>query len=42
MCIRDSKEIDNKVVAEYSFIQAQDNLVLWKGLKIGSGIRKNN
>ena len=36
------KEIDNKVVAEYSFIQAQDNLVLWKGLKIGSGIRKNN
>ena len=36
------KEIDNKVVAEYSFIQAQENLVLWKGLKIGSGIRKNN
>ena len=36
------KEIDNKVVAEYSFIQAQDNLVLWEGLKIGSGIRKNN
>ena len=36
------KEIDNKVVAEYSFIQAQDNLVLWGGLKIGSGIRKNN
>ncbi|SUZ73368.1 uncharacterized protein METZ01_LOCUS26222 [marine metagenome] len=36
------KEIDNKVVAEYSFIQARDNLVLWKGLKIGSGIRKNN
>ena len=36
------KEIDNKVVAEYSFIQAQDNLVPWKGLKIGSGIRKNN
>ena len=36
------KEIDNKVVAEYSFIQAKDNLVLWKGLKIGSGIRKNN
>ena len=36
------KEIDNKVIAEYSFIQAQDNLVLWKGLKIGSGIRNNN
>ena len=36
------KEINNKVVAEYSFIQARDNLVLWKGLKIGSGIRKNN
>ncbi len=36
------KEIDKKVVAEYSFIQAQDNLVLWEGLKIGSGIRKNN
>ena len=36
------KEIDNKVVAEYSFIQARDNLVIWKGLKIGSGIRKNN
>ena len=36
------KEIDNKVVADYSFIQARDNLVIWKGLKIGSGIRKNN
>ena len=36
------KEIDNKIVAEYSFIQARDNLVLWKGLKIGNGVRKNN
>lgn len=35
-------EIKNKVVAEYTFVQAQDNQVLWKGLKIGSGIRKNN
>ena len=35
-------EIKNKVVAEYTFVQAQDNQVLWKGLKIGNGIRKNN
>ena len=36
------KEIENKVVAEYSFVQAEGNKILWKGTQIGQGIRKND
>jgi hypothetical protein len=36
------EERENKIVAEYSFVQAKGNKLLWKGVKTGQGIRDNN